>query len=66
MHSHYKSLYEVALQQYKFQGEQKFAYDDLMVEIYELLDNIEKPELIKRYIENGREKLTLNELKKKL
>lgn len=66
MHSHYKELYEVALQQYKFQGEQKFAYDDLMVEIYELLDNIENPELIKRYIENWREKLTLNELKKKL
>ena len=56
----YKSLYKAAFQEHQHQGIQKQAVDTVVCDIDDLLRKWIKNSLIRKYIENWRGKICLN------
>lgn len=56
MHKHYKELYEVAMWELRFSGIQKQHYMSMLDEVEVLLDKNIKSSLIKKVIENWKER----------
>lgn len=57
----YKDLYETAIQEYKNQWNSKMMFDNLIVDVNDLLEKWIKHSLIQKYIANWREKIILND-----
>lgn len=61
MEKHYESLYNTSFQEFYFQWIQKQLLDDLVTDVFKLLDKWIKSNLVQKYIENWRDKVVLEQ-----
>lgn len=61
LYTHYMELYVVAMKELRFQRLQTSHYKSILDEVYVLLEKGCKPSLIRKVIENGRQRAVLDQ-----